>query len=56
MKLVTLDGTDGESANPHYASTSKEDPGFYSTVDETKKEGVSSTITLWGNTVKWKAR
>ena len=42
------DGTDGESANPLYASTSKEDPGFYSTVDETKKEGVSSTSNFMG--------
>ena len=41
-------GPDGESANPHYASTSKEDPCFYSTVDDTKKEGVSSTSNFMG--------
>ena len=40
---TAMDGTDGESANPHYASMSKEDPGFYSTIDEIKKEAVSST-------------
>ena len=45
---IAMDGTDGESANPHYASTSKEGPGFYSTVDETKKEGVSSTSNFMG--------
>ena len=45
---TAMDGPDGESANPHYASTSKEDPGFYSTVEETKKEGVSSTSNFMG--------
>ena len=45
---TTMDGPDGGSANPLYASTSKEDPGFYSTVDETKKEGVSSTSNFMG--------
>ena len=45
---TAMDGTNGESSNPHYASTSKEDPGFYSTVEETKKEGVSSTSNFMG--------
>ena len=45
---TAMDGTDGESSNPHYASTSKEDPGFYSTVDETNEEGVSSTSNFMG--------
>ena len=45
---TAMDGSDGESVNPLYASTSKEDPGFYSTVDETKKEGVSSTSNFMG--------
>ena len=45
---TTMDAIDGESANPHYASTSKEDPGFYSTIEETKKEGVSSTSYFIG--------
>ena len=44
---TAMDGTDGESANPHYASTSKDDPGFYSTVEEIK-EGVSSTSNFMG--------
>ena len=45
---TAMDGPDGESVNPLYASTSKEDPGFYSTVEETKKEGVSSTSKFMG--------
>ena len=45
---TAMDGTDRESANPHFAATSKEDPGFYSTVDETKKEGVSATSNFMG--------
>ena len=40
---MAMDGTDGESLNTLSVSTSKEDPSYYSTVDETKKEGVSST-------------
>ena len=45
---TAMDGADGESTNPHYASMSKEDPGFYSTVDKTNEEGVSSTSNFMG--------